>query len=285
METEQHVSISENVNRAPKQPALAKSTTNHQISNNAVSTPSSATLPVSSSNLSDINTVSPHLSEDNTLNNLVQNSNDRMKITTTPTTENNNVNNLHTNITSALLPPVANSHDNSSSEDDIQPRRRSSSSKVRTNLTSTAVSIFRDNITNPPTMNTRSSDLGPACRTRSSISSTAALLARQKRELEESAAFALCNGQQVTSDGNPLPQGKMAISIVDMDGNRIEYYVRPLAPLSPIFHSFARNINRTRSEVRFLCDGVRLFNTDSPASKDMISGESIDCMWSATGGS
>ena len=180
-------------------------------------------------------------------------------------------------IPNAQLNDRTNININTSNPRVISEETSSSPRNLRTSITG-------NQVTKSPCILTRSAQLGPASRTRSSYSSTSSLEMRQRKILEESIQFALNNGQQTKQNGDPLPPGKMAITIRDMDGQSIEFYVRPQAPFSPIFHRFADFINRTRSEVRFLCDGDRLVNSDSPASKDMISGEAIDCMWSAIGG-
>ena len=125
---------------------------------------------------------------------------------------------------------------------------------------------------------------GPSSRTRSSKHIDLEEEKSKKIRINRAVYQALNTGQRTKLNGEPLPPNKMALIIRDMDDNFVEFYVKPTTPLSPTFVRFLQEISRTRQEVRFLFDGIRLSDIDTPADKEMISGDSIDCIWSVTGG-
>ncbi len=165
---------------------------------------------------------------------------------------------------------------------------------VRTVTDNTPTNVSDATTTTQPTVTTHSvpqiTDVlphrhdGPSSRTRAATSQHQSTVDTHRNELGRAVITALTTGRRVSLNGDPVPDDKMPITITDIEGTTIEFYIRPLCPFSTIFSRFACHIHRTRSEVRFLFDGDRLSNIDTPVSKEMIGGDNIDCIWSMTGG-
>ncbi len=119
---------------------------------------------------------------------------------------------------------------------------------------------------------------GPATRTRSSRDPIAtAAKAKERADLYITAQMCLSQGPHRRPNGDPFPPGRIPLTVKDMNDNTVEYFIRPLSPLSHIFHNFVNQIKLRRNE-------VRLTDIDTPASRRMISGDSIDCFRSVSGG-
>ena len=127
---------------------------------------------------------------------------------------------------------------------------------------------------------------GPSSRTRAASDPVkAAEKAREQAELEQASQACLSSAPATASNGDPIPPGKIILTVRDMNDYTVEYLIRPTCPLSTMFENFlVHHIRMRRNEVRFSFDGARLCDTDTAAGKGMLSGDSIDCFWSLSGG-
>ena len=127
---------------------------------------------------------------------------------------------------------------------------------------------------------------GPSSRTRAASDPVkAAQKARERAELEQAAQASLSSAPAAASNGQPIPEGKILLTLRGMDEYTVEYLIRPTCPLSTMFENFlVHHIRLERNAVRFSFDGDRLCDIDTPAGRGMRSGDSIDCFWSQLGG-
>ena len=127
---------------------------------------------------------------------------------------------------------------------------------------------------------------GPSSRTRAASNpSKAAEKAKERADLETAANVCLSTAPATTSTGQPVPPGKIILTVRDMNDYTVEYLIRPTCPLSTMFENFlVHHIRMNKNDVRFFFDGERLCDIDTAAGKGMISGDFIDCFWSVSGG-
>jgi len=126
---------------------------------------------------------------------------------------------------------------------------------------------------------------GPASRTRSSTDRvTSAERTQRRRQLDRAAQRCLEESRRFRPDGERIPDGHISLTIRDIHDNTVDFNLRPLTPLGDIFEMFLCHIQKSRRDVRFMFDHIRLTDIHTPAELGMRSGDSIDCFWAVLGG-
>ena len=75
------------------------------------------------------------------------------------------------------------------------------------------------------------------------------------------------------------------LKVVAQDGNEIFFKCKPTTPLQKLMQAYCTRQGLSLSNVRFLFDGNRLSETQTPSQLEMEDGDVIDAMLEATGGS
>ncbi|KAJ3566213.1 hypothetical protein NP233_g7141 [Leucocoprinus birnbaumii] len=77
---------------------------------------------------------------------------------------------------------------------------------------------------------------------------------------------------------------KLSLSIHNYDGNSITVKVRPNMPFGKIFNAALKKFEKEPGSLRFLYDGKRIQEEDTPASMEMEDGDQIDAQLPQIGG-
>ena len=74
------------------------------------------------------------------------------------------------------------------------------------------------------------------------------------------------------------------LKVVTQDGNEIYFKCKQTTPLQKLMHAFCNRQGVSTNSVRFLFDGNRINETQTPAQLDMEDGDVIDVMVEQQGG-
>lgn len=74
------------------------------------------------------------------------------------------------------------------------------------------------------------------------------------------------------------------LKVVTQDGNEIYFKCKQSTPLQKLMHAFCQRQGVAMGSVRFLFDGARLNETQTPKELDMEDGDVIDVMVEQQGG-
>lgn len=76
----------------------------------------------------------------------------------------------------------------------------------------------------------------------------------------------------------------LTIKVVAQDGNHRFFKLKPTTPLSKLMNSWCANAGVRSASVRFLFDGQRVREDDTPQSLEIDDGDVIDVMQEQQGG-
>jgi small ubiquitin-related modifier len=79
-------------------------------------------------------------------------------------------------------------------------------------------------------------------------------------------------------------QEHINLRVHDANGQETFFKIKKTTPLLKLFTAYATRIGQPTNAFRFLYDGLRLADTDTPLSRDMVDQDTIDVMVSQTGG-
>mmetsp|Transcript_53087 Transcript_53087/g.139542 ORF Transcript_53087/g.139542 Transcript_53087/m.139542 type:complete len:93 (-) Transcript_53087:415-693(-) len=74
------------------------------------------------------------------------------------------------------------------------------------------------------------------------------------------------------------------LKVVTQDGNEIFFKCKATTPLSKLMHAFCQRQGVSLNSVRFLFDGTRINEHQTPSDLDMEDGDVIDVMVEQQGG-
>merc|ERR1712230_258322 len=74
------------------------------------------------------------------------------------------------------------------------------------------------------------------------------------------------------------------LKVVTQDGNEIYFKCKQTTPLQKLMHAFCNRQGVSMNSVRFLFDGNRINETQTPSQLDMEDGDVIDVMVEQHGG-
>jgi len=94
---------------------------------------------------------------------------------------------------------------------------------------------------------------------------------------------------EVTSTTAPPPSGStekrhLELSCVSQDGHEVHFRVQPTTKFKKIMDSYCSRMAIGSDSVRFLTDGTRITENDTPKSLELESGDMIDVVLQQTGG-
>ena len=82
----------------------------------------------------------------------------------------------------------------------------------------------------------------------------------------------------------PDPEPQIQIKVVDSMGGETYMKLRPDTPMRKLFKAYAVTKGTSLGGVRFMFDGRRLAEDDTPRTLDMEDGDAIDALAEQTGG-
>mmetsp|Transcript_10039 Transcript_10039/g.28125 ORF Transcript_10039/g.28125 Transcript_10039/m.28125 type:complete len:96 (+) Transcript_10039:18-305(+) len=84
----------------------------------------------------------------------------------------------------------------------------------------------------------------------------------------------------------PIPEGKEPITlrVRDQTGEETFFKIKKGTKMAKVFDAFARRKGVQSSSLRFLMDGDRVKEDDTPLSLDLEDQDMLDCMLEQTGG-
>ncbi|KAF8633118.1 hypothetical protein AX15_001499 [Amanita polypyramis BW_CC] len=92
---------------------------------------------------------------------------------------------------------------------------------------------------------------------------------------------------QNTQEGNVKQEDANApinIKVVTSTGDEVYFKIKRSTKLSKLQGAYANKVGKDVGSIRFLYDGVRIQDDDTPASLDMEDGDTIDVMVEQVGG-
>ncbi|KAJ3557208.1 hypothetical protein NP233_g11801 [Leucocoprinus birnbaumii] len=88
-------------------------------------------------------------------------------------------------------------------------------------------------------------------------------------------------GEDVKED----PNAPISVKVVSSTGEEVFFKIKRSTKLSKLQGAYANKVGKDVGSIRFLYDGNRLNDDDTPASLDMDDGDAIDVMVEQVGGS
>ncbi|KAI0044582.1 small ubiquitin-related modifier [Auriscalpium vulgare] len=88
-------------------------------------------------------------------------------------------------------------------------------------------------------------------------------------------------GQDVKSEGDNAP---ISVKVVSSSGEEVFFKIKRNTKLSKLQGAYANKVGKDVSSIRFLYDGARINDEDTPASLDMEDNDTIDVMVEQVGG-
>ncbi|KAK2464964.1 hypothetical protein APHAL10511_003040 [Amanita phalloides] len=80
------------------------------------------------------------------------------------------------------------------------------------------------------------------------------------------------------------PNAPINIKVVSSLGDEVYFKIKRSTKLSKLQGAYANKVGKDVSSIRFLYDGSRIQDDDTPASLDMEDGDTIDVMVEQVGG-
>jgi len=74
------------------------------------------------------------------------------------------------------------------------------------------------------------------------------------------------------------------VVVLSQDGGQVHFKIRDTTPMSKLMNAYLERQGAQADNVRFLFDGIRLTETDTPRSLEMAEGDTIDAVLAQTGG-
>eukprot|EP00088_Acartia_fossae_P024315 TRINITY_DN25275_c0_g1_i1.p1 TRINITY_DN25275_c0_g1~~TRINITY_DN25275_c0_g1_i1.p1 ORF type:complete len:113 (-),score=15.85 TRINITY_DN25275_c0_g1_i1:72-410(-) len=75
------------------------------------------------------------------------------------------------------------------------------------------------------------------------------------------------------------------VKVVGSDNSEVQFKIKRSTPLKKLMEAYCQRSGKGLASVRFLFDGTRINETDTPQGLEMEDGDTIDCMPEQTGGS
>ncbi|KAI0324290.1 small ubiquitin-like modifier [Cubamyces sp. BRFM 1775] len=91
-----------------------------------------------------------------------------------------------------------------------------------------------------------------------------------------------------TQDGEPKvedPNAPINIKVTTQTGEEVFFKIKRSTKLNKLQVAYANKVGKDVNSIRFLYDGARIGDDDTPASLDMEDNDSIDVMVEQVGGS
>ena len=85
--------------------------------------------------------------------------------------------------------------------------------------------------------------------------------------------------------GEAKPSGEhLSLKVKSQDGNEVYFKVKKTTTFSKVMNAYCKKVGADMSSVRFLFDGQRLREEQTPADLEMEDEDEIDAMVAQTGG-
>jgi hypothetical protein len=96
------------------------------------------------------------------------------------------------------------------------------------------------------------------------------------------------SGGNGTADGEPNPEDQapthLNVSVRDQDGNDLLFKIKKSTPLKKVMDAYCERQGKNRGLVRFLFEGSRVQDTDTPDGLDLEDGDMIEVFLEQQGG-
>jgi len=89
----------------------------------------------------------------------------------------------------------------------------------------------------------------------------------------------------VKAEGENATNGTINVKVVSAQGEEVFFKIKRTTKLSKLQGAYANKVGKDVSSIRFLYDGARINDEDTPASLDMEDNDTIDVMVEQVGGS
>ncbi|KAJ8585083.1 small ubiquitin-related modifier [Rhizopogon salebrosus TDB-379] len=93
------------------------------------------------------------------------------------------------------------------------------------------------------------------------------------------------SGSQVQEDFKQEDNAPINVKVVSSTGDEVFFKIKRNTKLSKLQGAYATKVGKDVSSIRFLYDGARINDDDTPASLDMEDNDTIDVMVEQVGGS
>lgn len=94
----------------------------------------------------------------------------------------------------------------------------------------------------------------------------------------------MSDNEQEVRPKNEDPNAPINIKVVTSQGEEVFFKIKRSTKLSKLQGAYASKVGKDVSSIRFLYDGTRLNDDDTPATLDMEEGDAIDVMVEQVGG-
>ncbi|KAN0118958.1 Ubiquitin-related domain containing protein [Russula decolorans] len=89
----------------------------------------------------------------------------------------------------------------------------------------------------------------------------------------------------VKAEGDKGENTTINVKVVSAQGEEVFFKIKRTTKLSKLQGAYANKVGKDVSSIRFLYDGARINDEDTPASLDMEDNDTIDVMVEQVGGS
>jgi len=93
----------------------------------------------------------------------------------------------------------------------------------------------------------------------------------------------MSEGEMVKKQGDEK-QIHLNLKVKSSDGNEVFFKVKPSTPFSKVMAAYCKKVGADRTSVRFLFDGTRIRDDQTPGQLEMEDEDEIDAMVEQTGG-
>ena len=76
----------------------------------------------------------------------------------------------------------------------------------------------------------------------------------------------------------------LQIRVKDQSGEEVFFKVKPQTQMGKIFEAYAKRRGIDRTVLRFMLDGHRVLDTDTPEILELENGDQVDCLLEQIGG-
>ncbi|KAK0529474.1 SUMO protein smt3 [Tilletia horrida] len=90
--------------------------------------------------------------------------------------------------------------------------------------------------------------------------------------------------EQQDAAPKPEPAEQLNIKVKDADGNEVFFKVKKHTRLSKLRKAYADRMGKQEAQIRFVFDGERITDEDTPATLNMEDNDEIDAMVEQVGG-
>lgn len=78
---------------------------------------------------------------------------------------------------------------------------------------------------------------------------------------------------------------QLNLKVIGQDGQVVQFKIKKTTPFRKLMHAYCDRMKLTQSAIRFMFDGNRLRETDTPKSMDMEDEDTIEVYSQQSGGS